>query len=98
LEVARRLDDSGRSTSGAPITVNAYDPGAVPGTALLREHNWIANWLFKSPVIRWLTRVETVEDAGAALAKLVSDPVLAKTTGRYFAGLQERRSSRASYD
>ena len=84
--------------AGSAITVNAFDPGAVPGTGLLRQHGRIAKALFASPLVRMMTRVESIEDAGAALARLVQDPELGGVSGAYFAGKRRRRSSRDSYD
>lgn len=98
-ELKRRLEQSGLSTQTRPITVNAFDPGAVPTTGLLREHGRFTQALFKSPLIRFLgVRIETEHSAGAALARLVTDPTLWAKSGGYFAGFKERRSSRASYD
>lgn len=84
--------------AGSAITVNAFDPGAVPGTGLLRQHGRIARALFASPLVRMMTRVESIEDAGAALARLVQDPSLNGVTGAYFAGTRQRSSSADSYD
>lgn len=96
-EMARRVARLPQG-AGAGITVNAFDPGAVPGTGLLRQHGRIAKALFGSPLVRLLTRVESIDDAGAALARLVQDPGLSGVTGAYFAGTRQRRSSVASYD
>ena len=96
-EMARRIARLPDGTKSG-ITVNAFDPGAVPGTGLLREHGRLAKVLFASPLVRMLTRVETIEDAGAALARLAQDPALAGVTGAYFAGTRQRRSSTDSYD
>jgi hypothetical protein len=42
--------------------------------------------------------IHTAEASGAALARLVADPSLAATTGKYFEGLKEIPSSKESYD
>ena len=42
--------------------------------------------------------IHTVEESGAALARLVTNPILADTTGKYFEGLREICSSAESYD
>lgn len=52
--------------------------------------------MLQSPIVPLLTR--TVAGVGAALVRLVTDPSLEGTTGRYFAGIQERHSSQNSYD
>ena len=88
------------------VTVNAFDPGLMPGTGLAREGSRPVRWLWYNvlPHLHWLLRllvshnIHTQEESGAALARLVSDPALAGTTGRYFEGLREIRSSTESYD
>jgi NAD(P)-dependent dehydrogenase (short-subunit alcohol dehydrogenase family) len=90
----------------AGVTVNAFDPGLMPGTGLAREAPAFLRWLWFAvlprmlPVLRLLLtkNVHTAKDSGAALARLIHDPELATTTGRYFEGLHEIRSSVASYD
>jgi NAD(P)-dependent dehydrogenase (short-subunit alcohol dehydrogenase family) len=88
------------------VTVNAFDPGLMPGTGLAREASAPVRWLWHKvlPHFHWLLRllvshnIHTPEESGAALARLVSDPALANTTGRYFEGLKQIRSSPESYD
>ena len=93
-ELARRL-----KKAGVAITVNAYDPGAVPTTGLLRGHGGFTRAIAASPLLRWLgVRIETPESAGDALASLIADPNLENISGAYFAGHTQRRSSKASYD
>ncbi len=91
--LARRLEDRG-------ITVNAFDPGLMPGTGLARDAGMLARAVFatvaKALVV--LPGVNTPKRSGADLARLVTDPDLAKTTGTYFAGTRSIRSSDASYD
>lgn len=87
-------------------TANAFDPGLMPGTGLAREYSAIGRfmWHFVMPRVLPLLRllitknIHSPEASGAALARLITDPALAKTNGRYFEGLQEIRSSVASYD
>jgi len=52
------------------------------------------------PLMRLLItkNIHTPEASGAALARLITDPALASTNGKYFEGLQEIRSSVDSYD
>ncbi|MEY4578339.1 MAG: hypothetical protein RL701_3042 [Pseudomonadota bacterium] len=86
-------------------TVNAFDPGLMPGTGLAREYSAPMRWLWSFvmpkmlPLMRLLiTRnIHTTEDSGAALARLITDPALASTNGKYFEGLREIRSSVESY-
>lgn len=88
------------------ITVNAFDPGLMPGTGLAREHSGLSLFLWKFvlprmiPLLRlMITRnIHKPEESGAALARLISDPALALTNGKYFEGLKEIRSSVDSYD
>jgi NAD(P)-dependent dehydrogenase (short-subunit alcohol dehydrogenase family) len=104
-ELARRLDAEGVSTPERPITVNAYDPGAVPGTGLTRDWNPLVKRAIDAigPLLLPLAgalgvHANSVERAGAALARLVLDPALERVTGKYFAGEKETRSSEESYD
>jgi NAD(P)-dependent dehydrogenase (short-subunit alcohol dehydrogenase family) len=91
--LARRLEDRG-------ITVNAFDPGLMPGTGLARDAGPLARAVFatvaKGLVV--LPGVNTPTRSGADLARLVTDPDLEKTTGTYFVGTRPTRSSADSYD
>jgi NAD(P)-dependent dehydrogenase (short-subunit alcohol dehydrogenase family) len=88
------------------VTVNAFDPGLMPGTGLAREYSAIGRfmWRFVMPKVLPLLRllitknIHTPAASGAALARLITDPSLADTNGRYFEGLREICSSVASYD
>jgi NAD(P)-dependent dehydrogenase (short-subunit alcohol dehydrogenase family) len=88
------------------ITVNAFDPGLMPGTGLAREYTGVMKfmWNFVMPKVIPLLRllitknIHTPEASGAALARLITDPVLASANGKYFEGLKEIRSSVDSYD
>lgn len=90
----------------AGVTVNAFDPGLMPGTGLAREYSAVGRfaWRFVMPKVLPLLRllitknIHTPEVSGAALARLITDPSLADINGRYFEGLLEIRSSVASYD
>lgn len=97
-ELARRLPPG--------VTVNAFDPGLMPGTGLAREQpaplRFVWNHLLPRilPMMRRLIspNIHTPAESGAALARLVLDPVLAKVSGKYFEGLREISSSAESYD
>lgn len=91
--LARRLQPRG-------ITVNAFDPGLVPGTGLARDANPVARLLFRAlgGALVVLPGVNTARTSGANLARLVTDPALDRTTGAYVAGLKPIGSSLASYD
>lgn len=88
------------------ITVNAFDPGLMPGTGLAREYTGVMKfmWDFVMPKILPLLRllivknIHTPQESGSALARLITDPALATTHGKYFEGLKEIRSSVDSYN
>jgi light-dependent protochlorophyllide reductase len=94
-ELSRRLADK-------KITVNAFDPAAVPATNLLSS--------IKNPFVRWSLRastrifkifgvkISTPEISGSAMARLLLDEKLNNVTGKYFQILNERKSSIQSYD
>ncbi|KAK2599879.1 hypothetical protein N8I77_011599 [Diaporthe amygdali] len=87
------------------ITVNAMDPGLMPGTGLAREGNGIERWLWNSvlPHLLRLLRivlspnVHTPAESAAALARLAMSPDVEGVTGKYFEGLKEIKSSNDSY-
>jgi NAD(P)-dependent dehydrogenase (short-subunit alcohol dehydrogenase family) len=100
-ELSRRLRANGTSTDSAPITVNAFDPGLMPGTGLARDYGTLSRiaWRFVLPALRPLAPgVSTPERSGRALARLVLDPHLEAVSGRYYRGREEARSSDESYD
>jgi NAD(P)-dependent dehydrogenase (short-subunit alcohol dehydrogenase family) len=90
----------------AGVTANAFDPGLMPGTGLVREAPpllRLANAHVLPHLIPLVRRtripnIHTVGESAGALAWLLTDPALAGTTGRYFEGRQEIRSSGESYD
>ena len=103
-ELVRRLDAAG--VTG--VTVNGYDPGLVPGSGLARDYPPVLRFVWNAvlpPLARALSpfvaNVSTAPKAGRALARLVTDPAFARTTGKYFPShtrWQEAASSDASYD
>lgn len=100
-EFARRLQAQGYSTPEHPITVNAFNPGATPGTGLARDAGAFGNFAWKVllPRLRFaMPYMRSPETAGKALARLVLDPALGSMSGKYFDGFDERPSSRESYD
>lgn len=94
-ELDRRL---GGGAEG--ITVNAFDPGLMPGSGLARDYSRIGQlaWRYVFPVLRVLPNVNSTRASGARLAALVSDPRFAGVTGTYFEGEHPIRSSADSYD
>lgn len=107
-ELARRLEAAGLSSHARPLTVNAYDPGLVPGSGLARDYPPALRWIWDRVLpglARGLTPVvpgiSTAPKSGGALAKLVVDPALERVTGKYFpstARWREAPSSTESYD
>lgn len=104
-ELARRLESDGHTTPQAPITVNAYDPGAMPGTGLTRDYPLAARVFVNVavtaliPLLRLVgIHANTVAASGKSLARLVTDPSLINVSAKYFAGYKQQASSKASYD
>ncbi|ORA33503.1 SDR family NAD(P)-dependent oxidoreductase [Mycobacterium aquaticum] len=94
-ELDRRL---GHGAAG--VTVNAFDPGMMPGSGLARDYPPAQRlaWRFVLPVLRVLPGVRSTRRSGADLAALVADPRYDGVTGAYFDGTRRVRSSRDSYD
>lgn len=94
-ELDRRL---GQGREG--VTVNAFNPGLIPGSGLARDYPPLQRfaWRFVLPTLRFLPQVNSARAAGIRLAALVHDPGFEGVSGRYFDGLEEVRSSHDSYD
>lgn len=94
-ELDRRLRKSGKH-----ITVNSWSPGVVPTTQAGRDMNLIMKKIMTS---RWFvnfmgSHLSTEEEAAQALGSLVTDAKCSGTSGRYFDGFKEIRSSVESRD
>src|SRR5262245_42072265 len=107
-ELVRRAEAAGLASGARRLTVNAFDPGLVPGSGLARDYPRGLRFVWDrvlpgaarllSPVV---AGINPAPKAGRALARLVTDPALAEVTGRYFPShtrWREARSSDASYD
>lgn len=94
-ELDRRLDHGRRG-----VTVNAFDPGLMPGSGLARDHSPVQQlvWRHLFPALRVLPGVHSTRTSGRHLAALAADPRFDDVTGRYFAGGRPIRSSADSYD
>jgi NAD(P)-dependent dehydrogenase (short-subunit alcohol dehydrogenase family) len=94
-ELDRRLDCGERG-----ITVNAFDPGMMPGSGLARDYPPLQRfaWRFVLPALRVLPGVRSTRTSGRHLAALVADDRFRGMTGGYFDGLKPTRSSTDSYD
>jgi light-dependent protochlorophyllide reductase len=100
-ELARRVPPD-------KITVNAWEPGLVPGSGLARDYHPAlrAIWDYVGPplaaaVTMFYPGVSTMRKSGESLARMVTDPVLADTSGCYFPShthWEEAKSSDESYD
>lgn len=100
-ELARRVPPD-------KITVNAWEPGLVPGSGLARDYpaplkllwDWVAPPLAAALTV-FYPKVSTMRKSGESLARMVIDPILADTTGCYFPShthWEEAKSSDESYD
>jgi NAD(P)-dependent dehydrogenase (short-subunit alcohol dehydrogenase family) len=86
--------------TGKNITVNAFDPGLMPGTGLARQFNPAAFfvWKYIMPIMTLLPiNANTPQKSGKALAALVTSPLFNNITGKYFEGMKEIKSSKLSY-
>lgn len=107
-ELIRRIDAAGLSSAAPPVSVNAFDPGLVPGSGLARDYPSPLRFIWDRilpAVARLLTplvpTINPAPKAGAALANLVLDPALNGVSGKYFPSHARWRaapSSDASYD
>lgn len=105
-ELVRRIDAAGLSND--ECTVNAFDPGLVPGSGLARDYPTALRFVWNRilpGVARVLTLVlptiNPARKAGSALAQLVLDPTLVHVSGKYFPShtrWHDAPSSDASYD
>jgi NAD(P)-dependent dehydrogenase (short-subunit alcohol dehydrogenase family) len=94
-ELDRRL---GRGEQG--VTVNAFDPGLMPGSGLARDYPPLQRlaWRYLLPALRVLPGVRSTRRSGRYLAALACDPRFDGVTGEYFSGRKQIRSSADSYD
>lgn len=95
-EFAERI----KKETNKKITVNAFDPGLMPGTGLARQVNPAAFFIWKyiMPVMTLLPiNANTPKKSGKALAALVTSPRFNNITGKYFEGTKEIKSSKLSY-
>ncbi|ROV97973.1 hypothetical protein VMCG_07068 [Cytospora schulzeri] len=88
------------------ITVNAFDPGLMPGTGLAREARGIERFLWDQvltramPLLRVLLshNIHMPEDSAASLTRLATGADVNGVSGKYFEGRKEISSSKDSYD
>ncbi len=107
-ELVRRIETARLARDGHSITVNAFDPGLVPGSGLAHEYPPVLRFFWDRVlpgVAKVLTplipNISTPQKSGGALARLVLDPTLERLSGKYYpshARWREAPSSDASYD
>lgn len=87
--------------TGKNISVNAFNPGMMPGTGLAQDYSLFARlaWKYILPVLTIFKRnVNTVSKSGRALASLVTNAGFENVAGKYFDGTRQINSSKLSYD
>ncbi|WP_101469158.1 Rossmann-fold NAD(P)-binding domain-containing protein [Nocardia fluminea] len=89
-----------RELAPRDITVNAFDPGLMPGTGLARDASAVQRlgWKTIARALVVLPGVRRPRGSGADLAWLVAAPDREGITGQYLVGRTPVRSSVASYD
>jgi NAD(P)-dependent dehydrogenase (short-subunit alcohol dehydrogenase family) len=94
-ELDRKLKEQGSN-----ITVNLFDPGLMPGTGLAREGAPIEQWAWRNimPILKIFDGVNDVKTSGANAARLMTDSRFEHTSGKYYEGLKEKKSSDDSYN
>ena len=92
-ELDRRL-----RAAGSAVTVNAFNPGLMPGTGLARANQGPALWAWHHvlPVLRLFPGVHSPAASGRCLARLVADPARRGRSGGYYDGDQLTPSSALS--
>lgn len=96
-ELAERI----ASQTSKKITVNAFNPGMMPGTGLARDYSFILKFIWKYilPVLVLLRKnVHTVKNSGKHLASIVTGYQTENVTGKYFDGIKQIESSELSYN
>jgi NAD(P)-dependent dehydrogenase (short-subunit alcohol dehydrogenase family) len=94
-ELDRRLGHGGQG-----VTVNAFDPGLMPGSGLARDYPPMQRlaWRYLLPALRVLPGVHSTRTSGRNLAALATDRRFDGVSGEYFDELRPIRSSPDSYD
>ncbi|QUH01169.1 SDR family NAD(P)-dependent oxidoreductase [Saccharopolyspora erythraea] len=90
-----------RRRNGRRITVNAFDPGLMPQTGLVRDYPGRVRRLYDriAPVlVRAVPGVRSVARSAADLAWLVTADEPGVVSGLYFVGRRPRKTSDESYD
>jgi NAD(P)-dependent dehydrogenase (short-subunit alcohol dehydrogenase family) len=85
---------------GQRVSVNAFDPGLMPGSGLARDYPPVQRlaWRYLLPALRVLPGVRSTRTSGRYLAALANDARYDGVSGQYFDGLRPIKSSADSYD
>ena len=80
-ELDRRL-----RAAGSAVTVNAFDPGLMPGTGLARANGGAALWAWNHvmPGLRVFPGINAPATSARYLARLATDPALNGHSGGYY--------------
>lgn len=107
-ELTRRLESAGVTSAERPLSVNAWEPGLVPGSGLARDYPAALRFIWDRvlPGLAWaltpvVPSINPASKSGRALARLVLEPGLERISGRYFPShtrWREAPSSDESYD
>ena len=94
-ELDRRLEHGAQG-----VTVNAFDPGLMPGSGLAGDYPPLQRlaWRYLLPALRFLPGVNSTRTSGRHLAALAADPRFDGVTGMYFEGNRPALSSADSYN
>jgi NAD(P)-dependent dehydrogenase (short-subunit alcohol dehydrogenase family) len=87
-EMARRI-----KADGSTVTVNAFDPGLMPGSGLARDYAPIIRWIWTNVMAAMIPLRATWSSpriSGEALATFVLDPQYAQVNGGYY-GMERKR-------
>ncbi|XP_077987503.1 retinol dehydrogenase 11-like [Glandiceps talaboti] len=90
-ELARRLEGTG-------VTSNAFHPGFIASTQLLRHFGWSLKMTMYLlyPIMKWYGAVHPLQHAAEMMAFLATDLTLKGITGKYFENFEEIQSSKES--
>ncbi len=99
-ELDRRVRQAS-APGAAAVTVNAFDPGLMPGTQLVREYGPVvrALWHAVLPVATWVVpNMNAIPRSAARLVRMVDDAAYAGVSGKYVTRGRALPSSDTSYD
>lgn len=103
----RRLEKTQSGLKDKHITVNAFDPGLMPGTGLAREASAIMRFLWNHilphiiPLLRLVIgspNIRTAKESSENLARMATGKRLEGVSGVYYSGTEPEPSSVDSHD